>query len=334
MSDTIFEARNLSCNFDVTISPVRRLSLHLAGAAPPSVRAVEDVSLKLEKGKTLGIVGESGCGKSTLARMVAGILPESSGKRFFRGEDYGSLLSRPFDALRIQMVFQDPLSSINPRLRVVDIVGEAPVVHGLISRSEKREYVQSILEEVGLSPDTLDRYPHQFSGGQRQRVGIARALAVQPDLLICDEAVAALDVSLQAQIVNLLMDIRAKQNLSMIFISHDLSVVRHLCDEVAVMYLGRVVEHAETAALFKEPMHPYTHTLLEGMPRISLHPREFMPIRGEIPSPLNPPGGCHFHPRCAFATDECGTLKPELREMDPLRLVRCHNAESIRSTVA
>ena len=284
------------------------------------------MSLSVSEGETLGIVGESGCGKSTLARMIAGILPVSGGERRYRGEGYDSFLARKRDALKVQMVFQDPMSSLNPRLKVGEIIGEAAALHGVVPRAQVSKHVAETLARVGLPADTIDRYPHEFSGGQRQRVGIARALAVKPDLLVCDEAVAALDVSVQAQIINLLMDIRRDSGLSMIFISHDLGVIRHLCDRVAVMYLGRVVELARTDELFANPLHPYTQMLLAGMPKISLERRTFLPISGEIPSPLNPPSGCPFHPRCAFATDHCSTTRPELVDLAPGHAHACLNA--------
>jgi oligopeptide/dipeptide ABC transporter ATP-binding protein len=314
VTDAIFQADGLSRSFEIRRGPLRRLTERWTGAEMPTVRAVDRVTLELGEGETLGIVGESGCGKSTLARMIAGILPVTSGARRFRGEDYADFMPRTRDALKVQMIFQDPLSSLNPRLRVGEIIGEAAVLHGIIRRREMRAYVLELLSRVGLPPEAISRYPHQFSGGQRQRIGIARALAVKPEMLICDEAVAALDVSVQAQIINLFMKIRQESGLSMIFISHDLGVVRHLCDRVAVMYLGRVVELAPTERLFADPRHPYTRMLLEGMPRISLERREFLPIRGEIPSPLKPPSGCHFHPRCPLATDHCRRIRPELAE--------------------
>lgn len=328
MNEMIFEAKDLSRSFAVGSSPLQDFADHfLRNRQPAVLRAVDNVSMTLNEGETLGVVGESGCGKSTLARMIAGILPASSGERRFRGEDYDSFLRRKRDALKVQMVFQDPMSSLNPRLRVGEIVGEAAVLHGLVPRSRVKDYVVDILARVGLPADSVGRYPHQFSGGQRQRVGIARALAVKPDMLICDEAVAALDVSVQAQIINLLLDIRRDSGLAMIFISHDLGVIRHLCDRVAVMYLGRVVELAKTSELFASPTHPYTRMLLDGMPKISAQRRRFMPIQGEIPSPLNPPSGCHFHPRCPMVTDHCHRIRPELREIEPGHVHACLNVE-------
>ena len=326
MALPVFEARDLSRIFEPARSTFRRLGDRISGRQPPLVRAVDHVTLSVSEGETLGIVGESGCGKSTLARMIAGILPVSGGDRLYRGEDYQSFLARKRDALKVQMVFQDPMSSLNPRLKVGEIIGEAAALHGVVSRSAIKDYVVEILSRVGLPADAVNRYPHQFSGGQRQRVGIARALAVKPELLVCDEAVAALDVSVQAQIINLLMDIRQDSGLSMIFISHDLGVIRHLCDRVAVMYLGRVVELARTEELFSNPVHPYTQMLLAGMPKISLERRSFLPIKGEIPSPLNPPSGCHFHPRCPAATDHCSSTRPELVELAPERTHACLNA--------
>jgi oligopeptide/dipeptide ABC transporter ATP-binding protein len=325
MQEHVFEAHELSRIFEPARSTLQRLGDRLASREPPAVRAVDRVTLNVAKGETLGIVGESGCGKSTLARMIAGILPVSAGTRQFRGEDYKSFLARKRDALKVQMVFQDPLSSLNPRLKVGEIVGEAALLHGVVPRSELRAYVVDILARVGLPADTINRYPHQFSGGQRQRIGIARALAVKPELLVCDEAVAALDVSVQAQIINLLIDIKRDSGLSIIFISHDLGVIRHLCDRVAVMYLGRVVEQATTEQLFANPMHPYTQMLLAGMPKIALERREFLPITGEIPSPLHPPAGCHFHPRCPIATAHCGELRPELVQIDHAHAHACMN---------
>ncbi|MDS9467919.1 ABC transporter ATP-binding protein [Paracoccus sp. MBLB3053] len=325
MTAPIFEAEAMSRTFAGSRSMFQQLTERWTGAEPLAVRAVDRVSLQLAEGETLGIVGESGCGKSTLARMIAGILPTTSGSRRFRGEVYDSFLRRTRDALKVQMIFQDPMSSLNPRLRVEDIIGEAAILHGIVARREARPYVLDLLERVGLPEDALRRYPHQFSGGQRQRIGVARALAVKPHMLICDEAVAALDVSVQAQIINLLIKIRQDSGLAMIFISHDLGVIRHLCDRVAVMYLGRVVELAPADELFDAPKHPYTRMLLEGMPRISSERRSFLPIRGEIPSPLHPPLGCHFHPRCPIASAHCQAIVPELRQAGPGHLHACLN---------
>ncbi|MGB2072936.1 MAG: oligopeptide/dipeptide ABC transporter ATP-binding protein, partial [Candidatus Puniceispirillaceae bacterium] len=228
------------------------------------------------------------------------------------------------NALRTQMIFQDPFSSLNPRKRVVDIITEAPIYHKLIPPSEKRAFATEMLQRVGLDPDTLERYPHQFSGGQRQRVGIARALAVSPEFLVCDESIAALDVSIQAQIINLFVDLKDKFDLTYLFISHDIGVIEHISDRVIVMYLGRIVETAPIETFVKQPNHPYTQALLTGVPRLEVGKRQYEPISGEIPSPLSPPTGCHFHPRCNFATARCKAEKPALRKIAPAHFSACH----------
>lgn len=324
-STPVISARNLSKVFPLPTGIVQSVANRINRRPGKVVRAVDNVSLDVFKGETVGIVGESGCGKSTLARMLAGISGANGGEFLYKGQDYSSFLRNAADALKVQMIFQDPQSSINPRLRVIDIIGEAPVAHGLIRRDQKEAYVLQFLEKVGLSPEFLHRYPHQFSGGQRQRIGIARALAVNPELLICDESVAALDVSVQAQIINLFMQIKADFGLTMLFISHDLGVIRHLCDRVMVMYLGRVVEVARTEELFANPRHPYTRMLLDGMPKIATGRREFLSIEGEIPSPINPPSGCHFHPRCSLRTEQCSSVKPELETLEDGRHIACLN---------
>ncbi|MBM08325.1 MAG: peptide ABC transporter ATP-binding protein [Magnetovibrio sp.] len=226
--------------------------------------------------------------------------------------------------LEVQMIFQDPFASLNPRMRVEDIIGEAPVLHGIIKSSEKLVYVREVIERVGLDPEYAHRYPHQFSGGQRQRIGIARALAVKPDFLVCDEAIAALDVSIQAQVINLFMDLREELDLTYLFISHDLSVVEHISDHVVIMYLGRIVETASTDELFDSPNHPYTKVLLNEVPRLESRGINYKPVAGEIPSPLDPPGGCHFHRRCPSAMDRCRIDVPILRETSPGRTSACH----------
>ncbi|SDU00193.1 ABC transporter ATP-binding protein [Stappia sp. ES.058] len=290
------------------------------------VHAVDRVSMEIADGEVVGLVGESGCGKSTLGRVVAGVHGASDGKVYWRGKDISTLTGaeRRDALLKIQMIFQDPMSSLNPRMRVRDIVGEAPRVHGLISAGEVDDYVDKMLLRVGLDPDFRMRYPHQFSGGQRQRVGIARALAVEPDFLVCDESIAALDVSIQAQVLNLFMDLREELGLTYLFISHDLGVVEHLSDRVVIMYLGRVVEVSPTEDLFAGPNHPYAQALLDEVPRIDTRKRVFQPIKGEIPSPINPPPGCHFHPRCPRAFARCREEAPALREIAPGRLSACH----------
>ncbi|KZK87206.1 Oligopeptide transport ATP-binding protein OppF [Pseudovibrio sp. Ad13] len=290
------------------------------------VHAVDDVSLSIAPGEVVGLVGESGCGKSTLGRVVAGIHEASDGTVQFHGDNVKQLSGT--DArnaqLKVQMIFQDPMSSLNPRKRVSDIIGEAPRVHGLVSKADLSDYVDQMLLRVGLDPDFKTRYPHQFSGGQRQRIGIARALAVNPEFLVCDESIAALDVSIQAQVINLFMDLRAQLGLTYLFISHDLGVVEHLSDRVVIMYLGRVVEIAKTDELFARPNHPYTQALLREVPRIDARKQVYEPIKGEIPSPLAPPSGCHFHPRCPFATKRCTEQQPTLREIAPGHVSACH----------
>jgi peptide/nickel transport system ATP-binding protein len=290
------------------------------------VHAVDGVSLDIAPGEVVGLVGESGCGKSTLGRIAAGLYPPTAGTRLWKGRDVDTLplAERRAARLAVQMIFQDAYSALNPRLTVADIVGEAPLVHGLVARAAQPAYVAEVLARVGLDASAARRYPHQFSGGQRSRIGIARALAAQPEFLVCDEAVAALDVSIQAQVLNLFIRLRAELGLAYLFISHDLGVVRHLADRVVIMYLGRVVESAPTEALYDAPNHPYTQALLAEIPRLDARRRTYSTIRGEIPSPLAPPPGCHFHPRCPHAMPRCRSDVPPLREIAPLRWSACH----------
>jgi peptide/nickel transport system ATP-binding protein len=331
MNPPIIELRGVSKHFGPTHDAAARLARALAARlgkprSDQTVRAVDDVSMSIDKGEVLGLVGESGCGKSTLGRMVAGIASPSGGKVLFNGQNIATLPPDKAKAasLKVQMIFQDPYASLNPRLRVADIVGEAPLVHGMVSRADYDDYLDAQLRQAGLDPAFKRRFPHQFSGGQRQRVGIARALAVQPEFLVCDEAVAALDVSIQAQILNLFMDLRARLNLTYLFISHDLGVVEHLSDRVAIMYLGRLVETAPTEEIFTRANHPYTQALLAEVPRIDSRKRRFTAPSGEIPSPLNPPSGCHFHPRCPHAMPRCSVEVPEPRQIAPGHRSACH----------
>jgi peptide/nickel transport system ATP-binding protein len=327
----IIELRGVSKRFGPAYDAAARLARSLSrrfGGAPKNevVRAVDHVDLAVARGEVVGLVGESGCGKSTLGRMVAGIMPPSDGEVLFKGNDIASMPSdQARDAkLKVQMIFQDPYASLNPRLRVADIVGEAPLVHGLVKRDGFDAYLDAQLHRAGLDPSYKRRYPHQFSGGQRQRIGIARALAVQPEFLVCDEAVAALDVSIQAQILNLFMDLRRELDLTYLFISHDLGVVEHLSDRVLIMYLGRIVESAASEEVFTRPNHPYTQALLAEVPRIEARKRRFTAITGEIPSPIAPPSGCHFHPRCPHAMPRCAEEVPQLREIAPGHRSACH----------
>jgi oligopeptide transport system ATP-binding protein len=310
--------------------PVRSGSLRRASSE--YVHAVDGVSLAVDRGETLGIVGESGCGKSTLGRLLVRLETPTSGKVIFDGVDitrYSRNALRPFRR-EMQIVFQDPYASLNPRKRVVQIVGDPLRIHRLGSGAEIRQRVRDLLEVVGLSPAHINRYPHEFSGGQRQRIGVARALALNPRLIVADEPVSALDVSIQAQVVNLLDDLQDEFGLTYVFIAHDLGVVRHVSDRIAVMYLGVIVEQAPADVLYERPIHPYTEALLSAIPFVDTEesappPRGRIVLEGEVPSPIHPPTGCRFHPRCRYATDICRRERPPLAAFGGGRFAACHH---------
>ena len=324
MSQTILDVHELRKHYPVGQG-------WLPGSARRSVKALDDVTFTLDKGETLAVVGESGCGKSTLGRTILRFVEPSGGNVWLDGHRITEMGGREMRRLRRQMqvVFQDPAASLSPRMRVRDIIAEPLRNYGLVSgRAAIAERVGDLLEQVGLPRDAGERYPHEFSGGQRQRIAIARALAPEPDLLICDEAVSALDVSSKAQIVNLLADLQQRLGLAILFISHDLAVVEHIADRIAVMYLGRIVELADRTTLFAAPAHPYTQALLSAVLDPSpVRKRQRIALKGEVPSPIDPPAGCHFHTRCPYAFDRCRSEAPVLAERAPGQVAACHLEE-------
>lgn len=324
MTTPLLSVKNLGRKFVQTPSAIKVIGSVLTSGKRPAeraVRAVNDLSFDLAAGEALGLVGESGCGKSTVARLITGLIKPDQGQITYRGQNLAEMARK--DRLRIQMVFQDPLGSLDPRMRLGDQISEAVRVHNIVPQAQLASYLAETFADCGIDPALANRYPHQVSGGQRQRFGIARALAMKPDLVICDEPVAALDVSIQAQVINLLARLRRERGLSYIFISHDLNVVRHLCDRVAVMYLGKLIEIGDAAEVLSAPLHPYTHALGASAPRVTLEDQEFQAIKGEIPSPLNPPKGCFFHPRCTHAVEKCRQSPPQTLSYGT-RDVACH----------
>lgn len=332
MTNSVIELRNVHKRFVNQPDMLQKVLGKVVGqpAQTRTVHAVNGVNLSIQKGEVLGLVGESGCGKSTLGRVVAGLHPATEGELLYQGRPVAELHGKEKLAytLGVQMVFQDPQASLNPRQKLHQILGEALHVHSLVPKTEIPARIDAALAEVGLAAEYRNRLPHQISGGQRQRIGIARALMVTPEFLVCDEPVAALDVSIQAQVINLFMDLRAQRGLTYLFISHDLGVVRHISDRVAIMYLGKIVELASTQDIYQRAQHPYTQALLAEVPDVSRRKRVFTPIQGEIPSPLNPPSGCTFHPRCPHAMERCKREVPALRDVAGQHAVACHLMDS------
>ncbi|MGG3838795.1 dipeptide ABC transporter ATP-binding protein [Paenibacillus thiaminolyticus] len=325
MTQPLVQVENLKMHFPIKGGPL--------GKTVGAVKAVDGVSFHINKGETLGLVGESGCGKSTTGRMLLRLLEPSEGSIYFEGQDITKLSGNELRKMRrnMQMVFQDPFASLNPRHTIGKILEEPLIVHGVKDRSERKRKVKELLEVVGLSSYHASRYPHQFSGGQRQRIGIARALAIHPKLIIADEPVSALDVSIQSQVLNLLQDLQQEYELTYLFIAHDLGVVRHISDRVGVMYLGQLVEISDTEELYDKPLHPYTQALLSAVPIADVtYRRERIILEGDVPSPVNPPTGCPFHTRCPKAFEPCSAARPQLSEIDPGHYVACHLYEQVR----
>ena len=319
--EVLLEVKNLKKYFEIDKS--------FFGKNKEYVKAVDDISFSIKKGETFGLVGESGCGKSTTGRTLIRLYDVTDGEVIFDGAEIGSMTEselKPYRK-RIQMIFQDPYASLNSRMTVSDIIGEPLDIHGLATGEERQKRIFELLETVGLSKDHASRYPHEFSGGQRQRIGIARALAVKPDFIICDEPISALDVSIQAQVVNMLEDLQKEMGLTYLFIAHDLSMVKHISDRIGVMYLGKLVEVAESKALYDAPMHPYTQALLSAIPipdpEVTRNANRII-LEGDVPSPVNPPSGCRFRTRCRYVMDICSKKEPELRDVGEGHMVSCH----------
>src|SRR5512136_1119386 len=326
----LLEVKNLRKYF-----PIRKGFFHKTVG---NVRAVDDVSFFVNAGETLGLVGESGCGKTTTSRCILRAMPPTSGEMLFRTDegqtvDLSKLNRHDLRPLRpqMQMIFQDPYGSLNPRMTLFDIVGEPLLVNGMARRKEREARVAELLRLVGMRPEYMQRFPHAFSGGQRQRIGIARALSVNPRLVVADEPVSALDVSVQAQILNLMLDLQKRLALTYLFVAHNLSVVKHICDRVAVMYVGKLVELATTEELYQSPKHPYTAALMAAVPAADPRTKTgSVELKGEVPSPANPPSGCYFHPRCEYAVDICRTQAPVFNEITPGHFVACHRADELK----
>lgn len=319
--EVLLEVKNLKKYFKVDKGIIRRNIKY--------VKAVDDISFKIYKGETLGLVGESGCGKSTTGRTIIRLYDVTDGEVIFDGAEIGHMSENELKPFRkkIQMIFQDPYASLNTRMTVADIIGEPLDIHGIASGEDRQKRIFELLERVGLSKMHASRYPHEFSGGQRQRIGIARALAVNPDFIICDEPISALDVSIQAQVVNMLEDLQKEFGLTYLFIAHDLSMVKHISDRIGVMYLGKMAEVADSNRLYEKPLHPYTQALLSAIPIPDpevTRAKQRIILEGDVPSPLNPPSGCRFRTRCIYAFDKCKEIEPELKEVEPEHFVACH----------
>jgi oligopeptide transport system ATP-binding protein len=320
VAEVLLEVKNLTKHFPITRGIIFQKVVGLN-------KAVDDVSFEIHRGETLGLVGESGCGKSTLGRTILRLLEATSGEVWFEGREILGLSYHEMRELRrdMQIIFQDPYASLNPRMTVGDIIGEPLLIHNLATGKALEQRVKELLNVVGLSGQHARRYPHEFSGGQRQRIGVARALAVNPKIIICDEPVSALDVSIQAQVINLLQDLQKEFGLTYLFIAHDLAVVKHISDRVAVMYLGQIVELTTKGELYDNPLHPYTKALLSAIPIPNPEvKRDRILLEGDVPSPINPPPGCHFHTRCRYARPECSEAVPEWKEVNPGHFVACH----------